>query len=167
MSSRRPYRDTTGPQPEIPACPPHLQGEAREEWQRMGERLFEHGLLTEIDGPALALYCQAWERWVEAEENLRKYGVVIKSPNNFPMPSPYLAIANQAMAQMIRLLAEFGMSPSSRSRVTKAVPQLPAGALKARIVPEVVPVSEDPRLLTFLRGEKRTGPGMTERPGTA
>jgi P27 family predicted phage terminase small subunit len=76
--------------------------------------------MTEIDGAALALYCQAWARWIEAEQNLVRYGVVVKSPSGFPMQSPFLAIANKAMEQMTRLLAEFGMSPSSRTRVAAA-----------------------------------------------
>ncbi len=73
--------------------------------------------LSRIDRAALAAYCQAWGRWVEAEEALRKYGVMIKSPSGFPMQSPYLAIANKAMEQMRAMLTEFGMSPSSRTRV--------------------------------------------------
>jgi P27 family predicted phage terminase small subunit len=78
--------------------------------------------MTEIDGAALAIYCQAWARWIEAEQNLVRYGVVVKSPSGFPMQSPFLTIANKAMEQMTRLLVEFGMSPSSRTRVT-AVPR--------------------------------------------
>jgi phage terminase small subunit len=39
------------------------------------------------------------------------------------MQSPYLAVANKAMEQMRALLAEFGMSPSSRTRV-HATPQV-------------------------------------------
>jgi P27 family predicted phage terminase small subunit len=70
------------------------------------------------------LFCQAWERWVEAEEALKKYGVMVKSPNNFPMQSPYLAVANRAMEQMRALLAEFGMSPSSRTRVHAEIEEL-------------------------------------------
>ncbi len=50
------------------------------------------------------------------------YGVMVKSPNGFPMQSPFLAVANKAMEQMRALLAEFGMSPSSRTRV-HATPQ--------------------------------------------
>jgi P27 family predicted phage terminase small subunit len=72
----------------------------------------------------LALYCQAWARWVEAERSLEKYGVMVKSPNGFPMQSPYLAVANKAMEQMTKLLTEFGMSPSSRARAAVA-PQPP------------------------------------------
>jgi P27 family predicted phage terminase small subunit len=109
---------------EIPRCPAHLGKEAKREWKRVSQELAAYGLLTRIDRPALALYCEAWGRWVEAETSLRKYGVVIKSPSGFPMQSPYLAIANKAMEQMRALLVEFGMSPSSRTRV-HAIPPAP------------------------------------------
>ena len=105
---------------EIPRCPAHLRGEARREWKRISRDLAAYGLLTRIDRAALALYCEAWGRWVEAEEALRKYGVMIKAPSGFPMQSPYLAIANKAMEQIRALLTEFGMSPSSRTRVHAA-----------------------------------------------
>ena len=36
---------------------------------------------------------------------------MVKSPNGFPMQSPYLAVANKSMEQMRGLLTEFGMSP--------------------------------------------------------
>jgi P27 family predicted phage terminase small subunit len=67
---------------------------------------------------ALALYCQAWGRWIEAEEALKKHGTMVKSPNGFPMQSPYLSVANKAMEQLRALLAEFGMTPSSRTRLS-------------------------------------------------
>ena len=60
---------------------------------------------------------------VDAEDALKKHGVLVKSPNGSPMPNPYLAIANKAMEQMRALLAEFGMSPSSRTRVAVEVPE--------------------------------------------
>jgi P27 family predicted phage terminase small subunit len=146
MSTRHPQRDHDGPPLRLPGCPGHLQGEARKEWQRTGRKLLECGLVTEIDGAALALYCQAWARWVEAEQNLARFGVVIKSPNGFPIQSPYLAIANKAMDQMTKLLTEFGMSPSSRTRVAVAPP--PMSNPPTRYEPE----EPDPRLL-YLRSE--------------
>lgn len=90
----------------------------------MAKDLAQLGLLTQIDRAALAVYCQAWGRWVEAEEALKKHGVMVKSPSGFPMQSPYLAVANRAMQQMKEMLTEFGMSPSSRSRV-HAAPMVP------------------------------------------
>ncbi len=102
---------------EIPRCPAHLGDEAKREWKRVSRDLAACGLLTRIDRAALALYCEAWGRWVQAEEALRRYGVMIKAPSGFPMQSPYLAVANRAMEQIRALLSEFGMSPSSRTRV--------------------------------------------------
>ena len=106
------------PRPAVPCCPSHLSGEAKKEWRRIVPELAAVGLITRIDRAALAMYCEAWGRWLEAEDALRKYGVMVKSPNGFPMQSPYLAVANKAMEQMRGLLTEFGMSPASRTRIS-------------------------------------------------
>ncbi len=107
------------PQPRsgLPRCPTQLSEEAKREWKRISQELERLGLLTVLDRAALSAYCQAWGRWIEAEERLRQHGVIVKSPNGFPVQSPYLAVANKAMAQMGKLLVEFGLSPSSRSRI--------------------------------------------------
>lgn len=113
------------PKPEIrmPACPEQLQGEARKEWFRMGKKLHALGLVTEIDKAALTVYCQAWGRWSDAEANLAKYGPVIFAKTGIPIQSPYMSIANKALELMMRSLVEFGMSPSSRSRVKVDKPE--------------------------------------------
>jgi P27 family predicted phage terminase small subunit len=123
MSTRRPDRLEQGPPAKLPPCPPHLAGEARKEWYRMGRRLLSYGLMSELDRGGLAIYCQAWARWVEAEGQLAKFGTVVVPPSGFPVQSPYLAIANKAMEQMTRILVEFGMSPSARSKVTVRPPR--------------------------------------------
>lgn len=105
------------PQKGVPYCPRHIQGEARKEWRRVSRELSECGLLTMIDRAALATYCQAWGRWVEAEDELRKNGVLLKSPGGILRPSPMLLIANHAMDQMRALLPEFGMTPAARTRI--------------------------------------------------
>jgi P27 family predicted phage terminase small subunit len=110
------------PQPasDKPTCPSHLSGEARKEWNRISKDLHQAGLLTRIDKTALAIYCQAWQRWVEAEENLKKVGPVVKSPSGYPVLNPFWSVANKAMSQMQKALVEFGMTPSSRSRINLA-----------------------------------------------
>ena len=106
----------------VPSCPSHLSAEAKKEWHRIAPELAAVGLITRIDRAALAMYCEAWGRWLEAEDALRKYGVMVKSPSGFPMQSPYLAVANKAMEQMRGLLTEFGMSPASRTRISVQEP---------------------------------------------
>lgn len=100
-----------------PPVPEHIQGAARREWRRMARTLKELGLLTEIDLPALEMYCQMYGRWVDAETKVREMGMIVKTNNGNPIQNPYLAIANRAAKDMKALLVEFGMTPSARSRV--------------------------------------------------
>jgi P27 family predicted phage terminase small subunit len=112
---RNPHEPTV--QAATPRCPAHLGVEAKREWRRAAKHLAAVGLLTQIDRTALALYCDAWGRWVEALHALQTYGLMVKSPNGYPMQSPYLAVANKASEQVRLLLGEFGMTPASRARV--------------------------------------------------
>jgi P27 family predicted phage terminase small subunit len=76
------------------------------------------GLLTSADHALLEAYCVTYARWLDAEAKVREFGMIVKSPNKgFPMSSPYLHVANGAMEQLRKLAVEFGLSPSSRSRI--------------------------------------------------
>lgn len=111
-------REPTPPPPSTALpCPDFVQGDARAEWHRMAELLAAANLLTEVDRTALAAYCQAYGRWVDAEKQLRKTGPVIKSPSGYPILNPYVSLVKAYMTQMHRMLVEFGMTPSSRSRL--------------------------------------------------
>lgn len=102
----------------FPRCPSFLDQEAKRKWNQFVRLLTSNSVVTEMDWTALATLCQVWSRWKFAEEHLQKFGAVIISPDKkFPMQSPYLAIANKCIEQMNRILAEFGMTPSSRSRI--------------------------------------------------
>lgn len=108
------------PKPEIriPDPPDHLSDEARREWDRVAPDLEQLGILSEIDRTAFAAYCQVYGRWVKAEEQLARYGEIVKSPNGYPVQSPYLGIANTALKFIRDFATEFGMTPSSRTRVS-------------------------------------------------
>jgi P27 family predicted phage terminase small subunit len=106
------------PPAEIPDRPEMLSGVAAAEWERTVVVLHEMGLLTQADRSALAAYCTAYARWVAAEEQVAKFGTIVKSPDKgFPMKSPYLTIADQALETMRKFMVEFGLTPSSRSRI--------------------------------------------------
>jgi P27 family predicted phage terminase small subunit len=112
------------PRAGIPECPAELSDSAKGEWKRISVELLALGLLTELDRAALAAYCQAWAHCLEATENIKKFGLIVrtppseKSPDGYPIQNPYVAIMNQSMAQMRSFLIEFGMTPSSRSRIS-------------------------------------------------
>ena len=150
--NRHPGVKEPAPKRGIPAVPAHLSGEAKAEWHRIARELNTIGLLTRIDRAALAGYCQAWADWVEAEDQLAKYGKVVKSPvrtvtrrkhgsgdeetehmGGVPMASPFLSIRNRALEFMHKFLVEFGMTPASRSRISvENGPKIPQADRAAR-----------------------------------
>lgn len=101
----------------LPRCPPHLSEVARKEWRRLATPLFEARVLTLADRAALAAYCQAWARWVEAEEQLAKTPRLLKTPSGYVQQSPWLSVANRQMELMGRFMAELGLTPAARARV--------------------------------------------------
>ncbi|CAJ3071216.1 P27 family phage terminase small subunit [Burkholderia pseudomallei] len=107
---------------DIELAPDWLSPDAQRHWPVIARQLHDAGLLTGLDVAALGLYCEAFARWKDANDKVVKLGAVVKSAHGYPIPSPYLQVANQAYAQMTRMLAEFGMTPSSRSRVTAKKP---------------------------------------------
>jgi P27 family predicted phage terminase small subunit len=103
----------------IPPCPPVIKAddEARKEWRRMSRELKVLGLVTLIDRAALSAYCLLWSRWIDAETKVREKGSVVRGTHNDPVMNPYLRVASKALEQMKAMLVEFGMTPSSRSRI--------------------------------------------------
>jgi P27 family predicted phage terminase small subunit len=104
----------------VPDCPEHLSEEARAEWHRLVETLVSMGVITVVDRAVLAAYCQAYGRWVEAEEKLKETPLLIKTPSGYVQQSPWLGIANRQMELMGRYMAEIGLTPASRSRIAVA-----------------------------------------------
>ena len=56
----------------------------------------------------------------EATVQVSRFGMIVKSPNGYPMLSPFLSVIKAALAQMKGFMVEFGMTPSSRSRISTA-----------------------------------------------
>ena len=125
-AGRRPINDRE-PQPRlaVPKPPAELNDEAKKEWRRVARQLFELGVLSAIDRGALAAYCQAYGVWISAERALAimaaadpvTRGYLIQTKNGNAIQNPLLGIANKARADLVRVAAEFGMTPSARSRV--------------------------------------------------
>ena len=114
------------PDIEIPECPPELSLAAQREWQRLVGDLTTLRLLTNLDRAALAAYCGAYAVWAEAMEAIQKFGAMVKSPSGYPIQSPYVAIANRQAELMMRIAAEFGFTPASRSRIATPSPEEPS-----------------------------------------
>ena len=92
-------------------------------WDEMCRELDKVGVLTVIDGDALARYCDTWSWWKKTRDFLRENGDVypLKDENGKAkclMQFPQVAIAHKLAASLARLEQEFGLTPSSRSGIT-------------------------------------------------
>ncbi len=119
------------PVPGLPECPEHLDEVAREEWARIVPQLDALGVLSRTDGSALALYCDAFSQWVQANEEIGGTGLIVYTEKGGVKANPAVAMARAARAQMHRLLVEFGCTPSSRTRVHSTRPEAPKDDLSA------------------------------------
>lgn len=110
------------PQPKVTVlrCPPHIQGIARREWHRVGRILAGLGLLTVADRTALEIYCLTYQHWIEAEAMVAKTNLVIKGQKQALILNPFFVASQRLAAQLQAILVEFGMTPSSRSRLSIA-----------------------------------------------
>ena len=109
--------------------PKTLSEEARKHWRKISKELEACGVLTQVDKDALAVYCELYAQWVEAGEMVKKKGMVIADPRYadrktekgramvVPVLSPYFKASLKLSEQMKQMLCEFGMTPSSRSRI--------------------------------------------------
>lgn len=164
--SKKNFHELSGvvePPVEIPGCPKHLLPEARKEWKRQGAELLQAGLISKLDRPAFAIYCQEWAWFVWADELYQRDvrlageakakhdaaeaalvaaaelagetytpapwlggdGLMVPTPNGSFTYNPHWVARNKHAEKVDKFLASFGMSPSSRGRVTPSSNQIP------------------------------------------
>ena len=111
--------NTKEPKPvkKAPSCPKWLEPEAKKEWRRLAKQMEQIGILTEVDMAAFAGYCQAYARWKEAEEFITQHGSIVKTPSGYWQQVPQVSIAQTYLKIMNRFAEQFGLTPSSRSRI--------------------------------------------------
>jgi P27 family predicted phage terminase small subunit len=103
----------------LPKPPRHLSPAGREEWLRVGSLLLRTRVLTEADLTALSAYATVYGRWMSAELEIKRKGILVPAAprSKFRVQNPMLSVANKAFQQMSQLLGEFGLTPSSRTRI--------------------------------------------------
>lgn len=100
-----------------PTCPKWLEPAAKKEWRRLAKQMEAIGILTDVDMAAFASYCQAFARWKEAEEFITQHGTIVRTPSGYWQTVPQVSIAQTYNKIMTKLAIEFGLTPSSRSRI--------------------------------------------------
>lgn len=121
VTKRRQTREVKPPD-EPPACPDWLDDDARAAWAEVSPMLMYMGILSRIDGNALARYCHLWARWRRAEQFIKDRGEMYPLKDESGQVKcfqqwPQVAIAHKLAHLLGRLEQEFGMTPSARSRI--------------------------------------------------
>jgi len=101
-------------------CPQYLKADsiAYEEWNRIVPELYNLGLLTKIDRAALELYCSQYSIYRQSFETLNSEGLITTNIRNGDKAHPSAQTAREA-AKIIKAIAvEFGLTPSSRARIS-------------------------------------------------
>jgi P27 family predicted phage terminase small subunit len=109
-----------------PGCPTWLPTEGKAEWRRQ-IAANPTGLITEADRAALAAYCARWAVFVSATRALHTRatgGILVKGYRGQRVKNVLLQIQRDAAADVKSFAAEFGFTPSSRSRIE--MPEDPA-----------------------------------------
>lgn len=101
--------------------PKHMPTQYRKWWRYYAPILASIQVLTEADLISLEKLCRATGERVEQEEQLLKATPLYKSPKSgYIQVSPLFTIVQQLREQELKLLREFGLTPSSRTRVNVA-----------------------------------------------
>lgn len=111
----RPIPECPDPPKKHISAPRWLDPLAKKEWRRISKELYSMGLLTAIDKAALEGYCQSYAKWKQAEQKA-KIGV-FQTKTGYIGQNPYINIAIKYAKEMRAFLVEFGLSPSSRTRI--------------------------------------------------
>lgn len=104
----------------VPRAPADLSPTAKKHWRKVVRQLADAGVMTDIDTHALAMYCEAFTRYRFAMCKISKEGPIIHTKTGYPIQHPAMGVLNKAFDQMRAILTEFGMTPSSRTRVQVA-----------------------------------------------
>lgn len=99
--------------------PAGMTKEARKAWPRVIKILVNMKVFTMADTDAVRMYCENFARWeIATKEIATRSGMVELHPTSGALVvSPYHKIAKECEANMFKIMTEFGMTPSSRTRV--------------------------------------------------
>lgn len=128
---RRLNDDEAKPPKGAPRCPAWMGRVAKDKWKSTLKELEPLGVMTVIDGDALAVLCVTWARWQAAEAALSKHGQTM-IVMGVVKPRPEVSIAAKLVLVVRQYQREFGLTPSSRSaiQVSKPSDPVPAGFVR-------------------------------------
>lgn len=102
---------------ELPEPPEYFSAYARKIYLETGLELINNGILTKIDFDMFLIYVGELAQYRDAQMQIHRTGRVLKV-NNRPLLNPYVRVASESFAILIRVACEFGITPAARSKVS-------------------------------------------------
>lgn len=98
--------------------PQSLTARAKVHWEKLAPSLVKSGVLTEWDVNLFAGYCEAAARFDEARKLVSKHGLTVpgRTAGQF-VKNPMIQVQRDALDEMLRIGARFGLSPSDRAGI--------------------------------------------------
>ena len=106
------------------------EGLPQECWQDVVRELMLRNLYDSDCRDMVEAYCIQRARFIEANEEVHKHGLLIKMKGGSQRSNPYVSLSNQAYDRMVKLGAELGLTPVRRGRVKGAANTFQAPASK-------------------------------------
>lgn len=122
------------PEVGVPTMPKHLSREGRKAWKRLTPELAHYNLISKVDSDALFMLCQTIGRLELAERAIAARQALLidkgedpalaligTTPKGMQVQSVMYQVLNREMEKLRHLLAEFGLTPAQRARVTTGI----------------------------------------------
>jgi P27 family predicted phage terminase small subunit len=102
-----------------PPCPAHLDDVARSKFHELVNDLRANGVLSRTDAASIELYASTYSLWRMARDDLKEAkNLTVEGAMGGTKTNPVLSIVTTTSGLLARLQSEFGLTPSSRSRVS-------------------------------------------------
>ena len=97
--------------------PAWLNCEAAAEYSRVVAEAAKINLLDNLDLSTLAIYADAYARYVEASRHMQDEGLTVAGAKGAEIPSPYLVIADKSANMIFKCSAKLGLATTDRLRL--------------------------------------------------
>ena len=104
----------------MPPAPRGYCKKATKVWRGLGELLREEGLLTVLDLPAFEIFCDSFDRYTRAKEELG--AELIEHTQHGTKQKSMLVVIQRELAEIGRGFDRFGLSPVAREKITSKDP---------------------------------------------
>lgn len=95
----------------IPAAPAYFNKGQADKWKRICTMLKRDGMLSDTYLELVERYCNAWQTWWEACQNVRQNGITFDTKSGQTKQNPAVAIEKETLSLMVRILEQFGYTP--------------------------------------------------------